>query len=173
MDAIFRDVDDVVANVKADNRVVNTIVRADSRDDHVVSARAKIELFEAIFQGRLIETVMGVFFDDDLARIRFQFVDKLHGGAVVEKRVGLAKESELGMILRPDRLNMDDLATASRKRSNKERIFWITGLSPGPCLAQPSDCISTMIRPVRSAASSIVRSESIGNLRAMAMLILS
>src|SRR6266850_1879635 len=115
MDAIFRDVDDIVANVKADNRVVNTIVRANSRNDHVVSARAKIELFKAIFHGRLIETVMGVFFDDDLARIRFQFVDKLHGGTVVEKRVGLAKKSKLGMIFRPDRLDMDDLATGLAK----------------------------------------------------------
>src|SRR4030095_8456304 len=115
MDAIFRDVDDVVADVKADDRVVNTIVRADSRDDHVVSARAKIELFEAIFHGRLIETVMGVFLDDDLARIRFQFVDKLYRGTVLEKRVGLAKESKLGMIFRPDRLDVDDLAAGRAK----------------------------------------------------------
>ena len=58
---------------------------------------------------------MGVFFDDDLARIRFQFVDKLYRGTVLEKRVGLAKESKLGMIFRPDRLDVDDLAAGLAK----------------------------------------------------------
>src|SRR4030095_1615936 len=54
---------------------------------------------------------------------------------------------------------------ASRKRSKRDRMFLMTGLSPGPCRSPPSACISTMIRPVCSGESSTVRSSSTTNLR--------
>src|SRR5581483_5833574 len=37
VDAVFRHVDNIVADVKADDRVVNAVVRADAGDYHVVS----------------------------------------------------------------------------------------------------------------------------------------
>ena len=40
MDAILRHVDEVVSYVEAYDRVIHAIVRADSRDDDMVSARA-------------------------------------------------------------------------------------------------------------------------------------
>src|SRR5262245_29488589 len=58
----------------------------------------------------------------------------------------------------------------SRKRSKRDRMFLMTGLSPGPCRSQPSACISTMIRPVCSGESSTVRPSSTTNLRSSGSL---
>src|SRR5581483_7469325 len=49
VDAVLRHVDNIVADVKADDRVVNAVVRADAGDYHVVSTQTQIESFEPLF----------------------------------------------------------------------------------------------------------------------------
>src|SRR5262245_66456228 len=96
--------------MKADDGVIDAIIRADSRDDDVVSAWAKVELLELFFHRRLIETIMGILFYHDLVGIGLQLLNEFYGGTVVKQRVLLAEEREFGMILRPDGLNMNDLS---------------------------------------------------------------
>jgi hypothetical protein len=110
VDTIFRNVNPVVSDVKADDGVIDAIIRADSRDHDVVPARAKVELLELFFHGRLIETIMGILFNHDLVGIGLQFLNELYGGTVLEQRVWLAEESEFGMVFRSNGLNMDDLS---------------------------------------------------------------
>src|SRR5262245_60472473 len=95
--------------MKADDGVIDAIIRADSRDDDVVSAWAKVELLELFFHRRLIETIMGILFNHDLVGIGLQLLNEFYGGTVVKKRVLLAEEREFGMILRPNGLHMGEL----------------------------------------------------------------
>ena len=100
----------VISDMKADDGVIDAIIRADSRDDDVVSAWAKVELLELFFHGRFIEAIMRILFNHDLIVIGLQLLNEFYGGTVVKKRVLLAEEREFGMILRPDGLNMNDLS---------------------------------------------------------------
>src|SRR5882724_3092052 len=108
---------------------------------------------------------MGILFNHDLVGIGLQFLDEFYGRTVVEQRVRLAEERKFGMIFRPDGLNMNDLSVDLTETVQERSNVLMTGLSPGPCRSQPSACISTMIRPVCSGESSIVRSSSTRNLR--------
>src|SRR4029434_11260951 len=86
------------------------VCRADSRDDDVVPAGAKVELLELFFHGRLIEAIMGILFNHDLVGIGLQFLNEPYGGTALEERVWLVEESEFGMVFRSNGLNMDDLS---------------------------------------------------------------
>ena len=90
VDTILRNVDPVVSDVKADDGVIHAIIRADSRDDDMVPARAEVELLELFFHGRPIETIMGILFNHDLVGIGLQFLNEFYGRTVVEQRVRLA-----------------------------------------------------------------------------------
>ena len=122
VDTILRNVDPVVSDVKADDGVIDAIIRADSRDDDVVPARAKVEFPELFFHGSLIKTIMGILFNHDLVGIGLQFLNEFDGRTVVEQRVKLAEERKFGMIFRPDGLNMNDfsvgLTETVQERSN-------------------------------------------------------
>ncbi len=107
--------DDIVSDVKADDRVIDAIVRADARDDDMVPAGAEIEFLELLFHRRLVKTVMGILFYHWFVSIRSKLSDKLHGGAVVDERVCFAEEGEFGMLLRSHGLNVDDLAVGLAK----------------------------------------------------------
>src|SRR5262245_66547616 len=96
--------------MEADDGVIDTIIRSDSRDDDVVSARAKVEPLKLFFHGRLIETIMGILFNHNFVWTGLQLLNELYGGTVVKQRVLLAEEREFRMILRPDGLHVNDLS---------------------------------------------------------------
>ena len=122
MDTILWNVDPVVSDVKADDGVIDAIIRTDSRDDDVVPARTEVQLLELFFHGRLIETIMGILFNHGLVGVGLQFLDEFYGRTVVKQRILLAKERKFGMIFRPDGLNMNNLsigfAETIQERSN-------------------------------------------------------
>ena len=110
VDTILRNVNPVISDMKADDGVIDAIVRADSRDNDVVSAWTKVELLELFFHGRLIETIMGILFYHDLVGMGLELLDEFYGRTVLYERVWFAKVSELRMVLWSNRLNMDDLS---------------------------------------------------------------
>src|SRR5262245_58211792 len=115
MDTILRNVNPVISDMKAYDGVVDTIVRSDSCDNDVVSARTKVELLELFFHGRLIETIMGIFFNHNFVWIGLQFLNEFYGGTVLDERVWFAKEGKFRMTLWSNRLNMDDLSIGLTK----------------------------------------------------------
>src|SRR5262245_34302958 len=124
VDTILRNVNPVISDMEADDGVIDTIVRSDSRDDDVVSAREKVEPLKLFFHGRLIETIMRILFNHNFVGIGFQFLDEVYGGTVLDERVWLAKESKFRMILWSDRLNMDDLSVALTKTvQERSQVF--------------------------------------------------
>jgi hypothetical protein len=69
VDIILGHVDKIVSDVKSYDRVIHAIVRAYSRDDDRVSARAQINLLQLFFHGSLIEAVVGVLVYHNLAEL--------------------------------------------------------------------------------------------------------
>ena len=65
VNTILRDDHEVISNVKSDDRVINTVVRADTGHDDAVSARAKVHFPKLIFHGGLIEAIMRELLNDD------------------------------------------------------------------------------------------------------------
>src|ERR1041385_2413794 len=115
VNAVFRDVNNIVADVKADDCVVNAVVGADARDHHVVSTRTQIESLELFLHRGLIKTVVRIFFDDNLVRIGLEFVDECDCGAAFDQRIALAEESKLGSVFGADRLNVNDFSAGLAK----------------------------------------------------------
>src|SRR5262245_40644974 len=96
--------------MKADDSVIDAIIRADSRDNDMVSAWTKVELLELFFHGRLIETIMGILFYHDLVGMGLQLLNEFYGGTVLYEGVWFAEVSELRMVLWSNGLNMNDLS---------------------------------------------------------------
>jgi len=102
VNAVLRHVDDVVSDVKSDDRVIHAIVRADAGDDDMVAAGTEIVFVELLFHGGPVETVVGIFFYNRLAGSGFKLLDELYCRSVVDERVRFPKEGEFGMVFGPD-----------------------------------------------------------------------
>jgi hypothetical protein len=58
VDTIFQHDRIIVSNVKPDNRMVNTVARANASDDDFIASRLQIEFLEDRFHRRFIKTIV-------------------------------------------------------------------------------------------------------------------
>ena len=68
VDTIFQDEGVVVSNVKPDNRMVNTVARANASDHDFIAARLQIEFLEDRFHRRFIKTIVRSLLNDIFSR---------------------------------------------------------------------------------------------------------